>query len=56
VQLGDVTGEAALIAWGGFELAENGGGWRPQRVGETFGARPDGSGTDEPIVVQGQDR
>jgi hypothetical protein len=63
VQLVDVTDSAALIAWGGFHLAEHAGGWRAERAGETFGARSqphgraavevdDGDGvTDEPITI-----
>jgi len=54
VQLVDVTGEAALIAWGGFELAETDGSWHPQRVGETFGARSRPYGRAE-VEILGED-
>jgi tartrate-resistant acid phosphatase type 5 len=39
VQLVDVTTDAALIAWGGFRLAERDGVWLAERAGETLGAR-----------------
>jgi tartrate-resistant acid phosphatase type 5 len=39
VQLVDVTAESALIAWGGFQLAERDGVWSAVRAGETLGAR-----------------
>jgi len=53
VQLVDVTGEAALIAWGGFRLAEHDGGWQAERVGETFGARSEPYGRAEVEVIGG---
>lgn len=39
VQLADVTTDAALIAWGGFQLTEHDGAWLAERAGETLGAR-----------------
>lgn len=39
VQLVDVTADAALIAWGGFQLTERDGVWLAEQAGETLGAR-----------------
>lgn len=53
VQLVDVTDDAALIAWGGFQLGEHGGGWRAERAGETFGARSQPRGRAVVEVLDG---
>jgi len=39
VQLIDVTREAALIAWGHFDLVQSERGWRSSSIDETIGAR-----------------
>ena len=56
VQLVDVTGTSALVAWGGFHLLEEGGRWRAAPHGETIGARsvPLGSAAVEVLDLDGE--
>jgi hypothetical protein len=56
VQLVDVTATAALVAWGGFVLDEDGESWRARRTGETFGARsaPIGRAAVEVLDAEGR--
>jgi hypothetical protein len=56
VQLVDVTATAALVAWGGFVLEEDGTSWRARRTGETFGARsaPVGRAAVEVLDAEGR--
>src|SRR5215207_1199399 len=56
VQLVDVTGTSALVAWGGFHLIEDGGRWRARPHGETIGARsePLGRGAVEVLDLDGK--
>jgi tartrate-resistant acid phosphatase type 5 len=56
VQLVDVTATAALVAWGGFVLEEQGGPWRARRTGETFGVRSAAVGRAAVEVVDGEGR
>lgn len=55
VQLVDVTGTSALIAWGGFHLVDEGGRWRARPHGETIGERsePLGHGAVEVVDLEG---
>jgi hypothetical protein len=56
LQLVDVTATAALVAWGGFVLEEDGPSWRARRTGETFGARsvPVGRAAVEVLDAEGR--
>jgi hypothetical protein len=53
VQLVDVTATAALVAWGGFALEQDGAGWHARPTGETFGVRSAPVGRAAVEVVDG---
>ncbi len=55
VQLVDVTATSALVAWGGFHLAEQDGRWAAAAHGETIGARslPHGRAAVEAVDADG---